>query len=473
MKLGWALRVLVIGTAMTGALAGVACRNRPQAAAIDSGVEAVPTIPYPEPGPTEWRVEEAIAAAKEAVASDLSSASAWGHLGAVYDAHSYFPEAARCYRQALQLAPESFRWNYHLAITLDREAEDLEEVVRLFTRAAQLEPRYPPVPYRLGAALYRNARYYEAREAFEQALELDPRLAIARRHLGQTLMALGETDSALAHLEEAAVQNPRDGAAHSALAQLYTRLGRTDRARASAESARRSSPDLAIPDPIRFEVTSLGVSGYLAYKRGQAALDAGRLEEAIALFEIKDEVNPSTSNDYYLGVSHRKAGRPDKAIEYFERAITRSDHANSHWQLGELLIESGHADAGLDQLRLARNSGSDDAQLLHGVGADLARHGQLEDAIEAFAAAQRLDSQNSSLEADWCGALMQLGRLTESLEHCRSAVQLDDSSARAHFHLGLVLESSNRAAEARRHYERAVQLDPTSRARERLAQSGG
>jgi len=468
MTSGSVQRRRLAGTALLTLLAGVACSDRQPGETETLSEESTVTIPAPDPPPTEWRVAEAITETTQAVAANPDSAAAWGMLGAVLDAHSYFPEAVASYRQALALAPDSFRWNYHLAITLDREAGDTEEVVRLYTTAGRLEPRYPPVPYRLGAALFRNGRHREARTAFERALELDPRLTIARRHLGQTLMALGETDLALSHLEQAAAENPTDGAAHSALAQLYTRRGQTERAQAAADSARRSSPDLGIPDPIRSEVTSLGVSGYLAYKRGQAALEAGRLDEAIALFEIKDEVNPSDSNDYFLGVSHRRAGELGEAARYFERAITRSDHAYSHSQLGDLMIEQGRLAEGLEQLRLARDSASADANLLRGVGARLARQGQLEDAIQAFATASRLDPSNASLETDWCGALFQLGRISESLEHCEIAVRLDDSSARTHLHLGLALESSGRPEEARHHYERAMELDPASRARERL-----
>jgi tetratricopeptide (TPR) repeat protein len=354
-------------------------------------------------------VLEAISEATEAVASDPASATAWGKLGAVLDAHSYFPEAARCYRHALQLAPDDFRWNYHLAITLDREAGDIEEVIELFARLVKAEPRYPPIHYRLGAALHRHGRYAEAREALERALELDPDMAIARRQLGQVLLALGETEPALAQLERAVTLNPGDGAAHSALAQAYTRLGQTDRARAAAAAARRSSTEVGIPDPVRSEVTSLGVSGFLAYKRGQAALKAGRLDEAIALFQIKDEVNPSASNYYLLGMSHRQAARFDEAVRYFEKAIAMSDHADSHWQLGELMIERGRTEAGLDQLRRAGAVGSDDAEVLHAVGASLARYGQLEDAIEAFAGASRLDPTSSSLGKSLplreCGAI--------------------------------------------------------------------
>ena len=455
---------------LLAALIGIACQDQPQEEPepIGSSDENAIAIPAPDPPPIEPRVLEAISEATEVVVLDPGSARAWGTLGMVFDAHTYFPEALRCYRQALQLAPDDFRWNYHLAITLAHEAGDIEEVVRLFEKAAEAEPRYPPLHYILGTALRKHGRNLEARRAFERALELDPELAIARRQLGHVLLALGETERALAELERAVALNPSDGAIHSTLAQAYARLGQTERARAAADVARRLIPDAGLPDPVRFEVASLAVSSSLAQKRGQNSLEAGRLDEAIALFQIKDEVNPSASNYYFLGISHKRAGRFEEAVRYFEKAIAMGDHALSHWELGELMIERGRKAEGLKQLRRARAAAANDARQLQTVGASLARHGQLEDAIEAFAGASRLDATSSSLEADWCAALLQLGRVPESLAHCEKAVRFDDSSARAHLHLGIALEMVDRAADARRHYERAVELDPDSRARERL-----
>ena len=413
-------------------------------------------------------MNRAIAHATEAVASDPDSADAWGELGMIFDAHHYFAEALSCYRRALQLAPDDFRWNYHLAITLDREAGPIDEVVAAFEKAAAAEPGYPPLYYLVGTALQRHGRYADARRAFERALELDPELAIARRQLGRTLLALGETELALAELERAVALNPDDGAIHSTLSEAHARLGQTEKARSAAARARRLVPDAGLPDPVRYEVVAMAVSSSLANKRGQQALAEGRLDEAIALFEIKDEVNPSAPNSHLLGVSHKRAGRYEEAIRHFEKAIAMTDHALSHWQLGELLIERGRRDEGVEQLRRGRASART-ASDLQTIGSSLAQHGELEDAIEAFADAARLDATgSSSLQADWCAALLQLGRIEAGLAHCEKAVVYDDASARAHLHLGIALEMAGRASDARPHYERAVELDPESRARERL-----
>jgi arylsulfatase A-like enzyme/Flp pilus assembly protein TadD len=214
------------------------------------------------------------------------------------------------------------------------------------------------------------------------------------------------------------------------------------------------------------------------YRLGQAYLNKGDHRLAIGELELALALAPKAredsgepyiaSNHYFLGVSHKRAGDLEEAIRYFEEAIGMSDHALSHWQLGELMLERGRKAEGLDHLRRAR-AASDDAEDLQTVGVSLAQHGELEDAVEAFTEASRLDLSSSSLEADWCAALLQLGLVQDSLSHCEKAVRFDDSSARAHLHLGIALEMADRVADARRHYERAVELDPQSRARERLS----
>ena len=213
------------------------------------------------------------------------------------------------------------------------------------------------------------------------------------------------------------------------------------------------------------------------YRLGQAYLDKSDYPRAVGELELALELAPRAqgdlgesyiaSNHYFLGVSHKRAGRLEEAARYFEQAIVLNDHALSHWQLGELMLQWGNETEGLEHLHQAAAT-SNAPEDLQAIGVSLAQYGTLEDAIEVFAKAGGLDSANSSLEADWCAALLQLGRVDESLVHCEKAVRLDESSARAHLHLGIALEMADRVTDARRHYERAVELDPGSRARERL-----
>ena len=435
-----------------------ACADRPAS-------PPTPPVPRPSPAPTERRVAEAIAEATDSVTRGPDSPEAWGRLGNLFDAHAYLSEAVQCYRRALELDPDDFRWSYHLAVVLDLEAGDAEEVARLFRQAAAAEPDYPPTHHRLSVALQRRGLYDEACDAARRAIELDPDRAAAWRQLGQVRLAQGDLVGATEALEQAVERESLDGAAYAALAQARRRLGDDDAARAAAARAQASPTASTLPDPVRAAVGSLGVSANRAYERAQAALESGNLEEAIELLQIKQEVSPGPSSTHLLGVAHRRIGHADEATAFFEQAISMNDHPESHWQLGEMLIEQENTAEGVEHLRRARDLAAGDTGLLHAAGAGLARSGHLKDAIAAFAEAALLAPGNASLETDWCGALLQLGEIGPALDHCRQAVSLDPSSARAHLHMGLVLESGGQTGEARQHYERAVELDPESRAR--------
>ena len=454
-SLAWALATLAT-------LAGLGCST-------SEAPWGPPEPPFPIPAPSERRVGEAISEARGAVEAKPSSPEAWGRLGMVFDAHDYLEEAVLCYRRARRLDPDDFRWSYNLGVLLTRQAADAAEIEEVLRHAASLEPLYAPTYYRLSVALQREGRLRDAQRAAQRSIDLDPDQAIAWRQLGQVMLARDAPAVAVRALERSIERDADDAAAYSALAQAHMRLGDTQAARKAGEAARHLGAAAPLSDPVRAEVGALGVSANRAYERGQAALEAGRVAEAIALLEIKNEVSPSPSSNHLLGVAHRRAGNTQQAIDYLEGAIRMNDHVDSHWQLGGLLIEQGRTADGVEHLLVARDLADGDAELLHAVGADLARAGRLADAIEAFAGSAALDASRESLETDWCGALLQLGNLTEALSHCQRATHLDDTSSRAHFHLGMVLEAGGRRDEARQHYQRALKLDPTSRAAELLA----
>ncbi|MCH8037825.1 MAG: tetratricopeptide repeat protein [Proteobacteria bacterium] len=232
-------------------------------------------IPNPDTAPMQPRVAQLFGEARQAVVRRPDSAEAWGRFGAVYDAHGLYDGAIACYRKALALAPNDFRFIYNLGMVLEWSGDTSEEPLNLLQTAVRLEPDYPPVFVRLGDTLARAGRRREARDAYRRATELDPNFAIAHRSLGQVLLALDDVNTALAHLERAAQLMPNDGLVFAALAQSYLRLGQRQLADAAVEKSRRLPSNLALPDPIRYWVVSLGISSEICYERGKGLLRAG------------------------------------------------------------------------------------------------------------------------------------------------------------------------------------------------------
>lgn len=228
---------------------------------------ASPKLPDPDTTGMETPVVDIIRTARGRVSREPSSGEAWSFLAAVLDIHGFARDAETAYRRAMELAPDDPKLPYNLAVVLEDRGGDLDEVVGLYRRFAEREPKFPPVHFRIGGVLARKGDLAAAAEAYRTALSLDPKLTIARRSLGQVLIALDDARTAIAELERVAVEAPGDGATQAALAQAYTLIGDAVRATAAAAKARELEETLSIPDAVRFLVVQLGRSSRLVEAR--------------------------------------------------------------------------------------------------------------------------------------------------------------------------------------------------------------
>ncbi|MDX1389991.1 MAG: hypothetical protein R3344_12420, partial [Acidobacteriota bacterium] len=67
-------------------------------------------IPDPDLAGMPAPVVRALTSARDAVEAQPASDLAWGHLGAVCDAHHLYDCAAEAYRKAHLIAPKRFEW---------------------------------------------------------------------------------------------------------------------------------------------------------------------------------------------------------------------------------------------------------------------------------------------------------------------------------------------------------------------------
>lgn len=163
-------------------------------------------------------------------------------------------------------------------------------------------------------------------------------------------------------------------------------------------------------------------------KTAQDSHAAGRLDEAIALYEQVLAREPRNGRaSYLLGIALFQAGRPEKSIRFLKAAATISPDA--------LEIQR---DLGLVLLRL-RHYG---------------------DAEAAFAQALRLDPSNPQFLVNRGIALRNLGRAAEAADCHRAALQRQPGFAEAHHHLGNALLAQGLAADALASFRRATALKP-------------
>ena len=239
-------------------------------------------VSFPDSAGLEPRVNQVIDSARARVEADRGDVQAWRHLGAVLDAHRLTPAAESAYREALRIDGDDPWTCYQLAIVLEMMDKEPEESLRLFEQVAKAQPRLPHPVIHTGRVLDASGDSEGARDAYLRALELDERQPLVQRALGQVFLDLGANADALQHLERAASLSPKsDGPTWAALAQAYERTGATEKATHAREVAARSGNTLMLPDPLRAEVSTLGVSSKIALERGIGRMSGGDYRGAL------------------------------------------------------------------------------------------------------------------------------------------------------------------------------------------------
>jgi tetratricopeptide (TPR) repeat protein len=275
-------------------------------------------------------LEEAEASLREAVRRDPAYPRSRLNLGALLAQQGRYDEAEEHLRAALAAQPGYAKGHFNLAVLhLDRGYPEaaLEEL----ELAVEADPGYEAAWRTIGLTRYRMGDYEAARTALLRAASLlDPR----SRGAG-TLRLLANKAT------ERATRVGREGTAGP-----YLREGDLARAEGRGEAAwaayrRAVAADPAAPDP-RYELALLRLeagdaAGALAeldtlgwletdypragLARGVALLEAGRVEEAVAVLRRAVERSPDEPEGHrQLARALRAAGAPEEADRHDARA---------------------------------------------------------------------------------------------------------------------------------------------------------
>jgi tetratricopeptide (TPR) repeat protein len=419
----------------------------------------------------EPQVAELLRAARQPLVDGPESAEAWGTLGTAYDAHGLQDVAEPCYRRAVELAPDEFRWTYLLAIVREINGAEADEVKERFARSLVLRPDYGAAYVRTGDALVRRGLFDEAAEQFRLALVHAPRAAVAYRGLGQALLRLGDAEGAVEQLLRATELEPSDRAAWSALAQAYARLGRDDEASSADRRAGSLEPANVIDDPVYHElVSSKSVASSRVFRRGIAHYREGRYAEAARDFEQVAAVRPEDPSVlYWLGAAYNHIGLQEEAIPFLARSVELDPGlVAARSALGEAYFVLGRYDESEAQYEAALTLGRDPAAAWLALAEVRMRQEDLEGVVEAYTKAAALRPLDAREEMNFGVALMNSDRPGQAVERFRRSLELRPANAHAHYNLGVAHRMLGDAAAATAEFERAVAIDPTHRAAREL-----
>jgi tetratricopeptide (TPR) repeat protein len=221
----------------------------------------------------------------------------------------------------------------------------LDAAITHYKRAIEIDRAYTPAYSNLGSALLARGDHAGAIAAYQRALEIQPDFPDAHFNLGNALLRGGQPAAAISHFERALAQGP---------------------------------------DAVDAQ-TNLGV----------ALMADGRIDEGVAALQRAVALAPSSAETHRaLGQALDRQGHADGARVHLERAVALAPtDGESRRALGRLLIEQQQMPAAIEHLRIAARQAA--APEVHNdLGIALAATGKLDEAIEEFARALRLDPRS-------------------------------------------------------------------------------
>lgn len=242
----------------------------------------------------------------------------WFYNQAVVMAHRGLTEQAiDKFRQVLQMSPNYSRAHYNLAALLDGQGK-AGEAIDHYRRALRIDPDYAHAHLNLGAIYQSQGKLGDAAGHYLQTLQLMPRSAEAHANLGQVLHLQHQDSAAAKHLRQAISINAGLFLAHKHLGTSLVRLGQLDQAIEAYRRYLRLAPEDA----------------QIHYELGSILARVGRLEAALGEYQrslhLQPNATPALNAMARLWATHpdEKSRRPDKAIEYAQRAVAMTGQRN-------------------------------------------------------------------------------------------------------------------------------------------------
>jgi len=267
---------------------------------------------------------------------------------------------------------------------------NLERATERFEAAVASAPDFALAYAGLGQALWtrfsatREPDWADAaRRAVEQAVRIDPADPLVRLSLARIDEGTGHLDRAREQLDQLLIAQPDNDEAHRLLGHLLARLGQPAEALAHLQRAVTLRP------------------GYWRNHQelGLAHFDAGRLAAAAAAFERITELQPDLPwGHQMLGTVHHVKGETEAAIASYRRALALGPDALAWANLGALLYGQGQLNEAVEAFEEAVRLEPRVPAHHRNLGDTYQRMGQTESAREAWSEAVRLSQE--ALEID-------------------------------------------------------------------------
>ena len=241
-------------------------------------------------------------------------------------------EAEKIYRNLISNGTLNHSVYLNLATLCGRRGETTE-MVKLLTKAIELNKNYPEAYNNLGVALQSQGKLHEAISSFEKALTLNPNLMQSQFQLGIVLKDIGELDRAISSFEKVLKLNPKLIEAHNNLGVTLKKQGKLVKASNAFKKALELDPN----------------SSAVHFNLGVTLQEQNKLKDAVFLYQKALKINPNLIMAYCnLGVTFHELGLLNQAISSFQEALKLNNKsADAHFNLAHVQLLTGDYKSGL------------------------------------------------------------------------------------------------------------------------------
>ncbi len=299
----------------------------------------------------------------------------------------------------------------------DREGAELD-----YLQSLRFRPKHDEAWYMLGVRWREAGRLAEAEEALRRCVDINPGFAEAHLSLATTLGALGRFDEAVRMCDAVLARWPDLASAEVAAGIALGWAGRLDAALARFERAHRIGPsDVLVLNNIA-----------VTHER------AGRLDRAAEWYGRLIEAAPVARSHVLRALLHRRRGDEAAAEADFEAALRIApDDLEAQLELGKMRSDAGRLDEAREILRRAvdRHPASAAARTAYGIA--LGRAKEYGRALAEFDEAIRRDPRGASAWANRGATHLGLGDAEQARSDLTRALELAPEDAHPRYLRGL------------------------------------
>jgi tetratricopeptide (TPR) repeat protein len=260
---------------------------------------------------SRWRDTETLA--RHMVAVNPRGRQAHDRLATELVLQGRIDEAMRHFQIATELDPEGFETVTNLGVTLLRQGH-YQEAIAQSEKALRLRPDLYKARITIATALFQLGRFEEAVAEFQEVLRYKPEHAESEFNLATSLYRLGRTREALAHYRKAIALQPDNWQAHHYAGHQHCLLGEFEAGIRCYDEVLRLRPDYA--EAQRFRAKALrelsrpaqAADAYRAALRIDAADVLASFGLAECLEQMGDRNGAIAQYQHTLRIDPRHAG---------------------------------------------------------------------------------------------------------------------------------------------------------------------